>query len=114
MKAEGKANCFAGTFEPKNAMIDEEANEYSHITDANRTFYFGLPIIKATQKASNQPGEDNALGPNKLPTRILKRCAHMLAPVLHTLILPMLTIEKWPALWMVHWMVPPFKRTSVY
>ena len=50
--------------------------------------------------------EDSALGPDMLPTRILKQCAHVLAPVIHKLILAILAIRKWPALWMVHWIVP--------
>ena len=58
--------------------------------------------------------EDSALGPDMLPTRILKRCAHVLAPVLHMLILAILTRGEWPALWMEHWIIPLYKGESIY
>ena len=58
--------------------------------------------------------EDSALGPDLLPTRILKQCAHALAPILHTLIIAILTFGEWPTLWTIHWVVPLFKRKSVY
>ena len=54
------------------------------------------------------------LGPDLVPTRILKRCSHVLAPILHRLIGAMLALGEWPALWMIHWVVPLFKRKSVY
>ena len=38
LDAEAKANCFATTFESKNTMIDEEANEYTEILDSHPTF----------------------------------------------------------------------------
>ena len=114
LESEGKANCFATTFAAKNVMIDEEANEYSAILEARHTFYCGLPTVDVTEKALKSLDEDSALGPDKLPTRILKRCAHVLAPVLHMLILAILTCGEWPALWMEHWIVPLYKRKSVY
>ena len=38
----------------------------------------------------------------------------MLAPMLHRLIVAILAFGEWPALWMIHWVVPLFKRKSVY
>ena len=49
-----------------------------------------------------------------VPTRLLKRCSHVLAPVLQKLIIAILSIGEWPLLWMMHWVVPLFKRKSVY
>ena len=49
-----------------------------------------------------------------IPTRILKQCAHSLASDLHKLVIAILTFGEWPTLWMVHWVVPLFKRKSVY
>ena len=54
-------------------MIDEEANEYSAILEARHTLYCGLPTVDVTEKALKSLDEDSALGPDKLPTRILKR-----------------------------------------
>ena len=95
-------------------MIDEEANEYTEILDSHPTFYCGLPTVEATEQALKTPDEDSALGLDMLPKRILKQCAHVLAPVLHKLILAILAVGEWPALWMVHWIVLLFKRKSVY
>ena len=114
LDAEQKANCFVKCFESKNVMIEEEANEYSEVDVAHAVFYSGLPTIEATEQALKQLDEDSALGPDMVPTRILKHCAHVLAPVLHMLIVAILTFAEWPALWMTHWIVPLYKRKSVY
>ena len=47
----------------------------------------GLPTTETTQKILMQLDEDIDLGPDVLPARILKRCAAVIAPVLHALIL---------------------------
>ena len=39
---------------------------------------------------------------------------HVLASVLHMLIVAILTFTKLPALWMIHYIVPLYKRKSVY
>ena len=70
LEAEAKANCFATTFESKNTMIDEEANEYTEILDSHLTFYCGLLIIEATEQALKTLDEDSAPGPDMSPTRI--------------------------------------------
>ena len=114
LDAEQKANCFVKCFESKNVMIDKEANEYSEVDVAHAVFYSDLQTIEATEQALKQLDEDSALGPDMVPTRILKRCAHVLAPVLHMLIVAILTFAEWPALWMTHRVVPLYKRKSVY
>ena len=53
------------------------------------------------------------MGPDVLPTRILKRCAAIIALLLHALILLILHFGEWPAIWMVHWVVPLHKKKSV-
>ena len=114
LEAEEKANCFANAFESKNVMIEAEVNEYSEIPCVHPTFYCGPPTIEATEAALKALDEDSALGPDLLPTRILKQCAHALAPILHTLIIAILKFGEWPTLWTIHWVVPLFKRKSVY
>ena len=96
-------------------MITAEINKYSEIQiihDAPAKA--GLPTIETTQKILMQLDEDSALGPDLLPTRILKRCAAVIAPVLHALVLLILNVGEWLAIWMVHWVVPLHKQTSVY
>ena len=51
---------------------------------------------------------------NMVPTRILKRCAHVLALVLHMLIVGFFTFAECLVLWMIHWVVPLYKRKCVY
>ena len=71
-------------------MPDEEANEYSDIPYSHPIFYCGLPTVEATEKALARLDEDSALGRDLVPTRILKRCAKALAPILHLLLLAIL------------------------
>ena len=115
LDAKGKADIFADTFAKKNVMIEIEENKYSEITILEETpAQAGLPSIETTQKVLMQLDEDSALGPDLLPTRILKRCAAVVAPLLHALILLILQYGEWPEIWMVHWMVPLYKKNSVY
>ena len=95
-------------------MSDAEANEYSDIAYTHPIFFCGLPTVEATEKALASLDEDSALGPDLVPTRILKRCAKVLAPVLHLLILGILKFREWPSIWREHWVVPLYKRKSVY
>ena len=113
-EAEEQANCFVSACESKNIMIDEEPNEYSGIADVHPIFYCGLPTVEATEKALTSLDEDSALGPDLVPTGILKKCAKVLAPVIHMLILSILKFGEWPTLWMIDWVIPLFNRKSVY
>ena len=90
LEAEEKANCFVSAFEATTIMIDAEANEYSEIAYVLPILFCGLPIIEATEQEPASLAEDSALGPDLVPTRILKRCAKVLAPVLHVQILDIL------------------------
>ena len=110
--AEGQL--FREMLRSKNVMIEEEANEYSKVDVAHAVFVYGLPTIEATEQALKHLDEDSALGPDKVPTRILKRSAHVLAPVLHMLIVAILTFGEWSALWATHWVVPLYKRKLAY
>ena len=114
LEAEDKANCFANAFEANNSMISAEENEYSEVPYVYPTFYCGPPTIAATEHVLKTLDEESALGPDLIPTRILKQCAHALAPVLHKLIIAILTFGEWPTIWRVHWVVPLYKRKSVY
>ena len=90
LEAEEKTNCFVGAFEATNSMTDEEANEYSDIACVHPIFFCGLPTVEAVEKALASLDEDSANGPDLVPTRILKRCARVLALALHLLILAIL------------------------
>ena len=68
LEAEEKANCFVSAFESKNIMIDGDHNECSPIAYAHPIFHGGIPIDEATEKALTWLDEDNALGPDLVPT----------------------------------------------
>ena len=72
MEAEAQANCFVNAFGTKHIMIDEELNEYSERACAHPIFYCGQPLVGATDKILASSDEDSALGPDLVPTRILK------------------------------------------
>ena len=57
---------------------------------------------------------DSATGPDKLPTRILKRCAAQLATPLLFLARQILDTGEWPDCWRTHWIVPLHKKKSVF
>ena len=57
-------------------MINEDINDYSEIKIIREApIQAGMPIIETTDKILTQLDEESALGPDMLPTRILKRCA---------------------------------------
>ena len=58
-----------------------------------------------TKKQLTSLNEDNAIGPELVQTLILKRCAKVLAPVLHMLILAILKFREWPTLWGEQWVI---------
>ena len=96
-------------------MIKEEVNDYSEIEIiCEALIQAGLPTIETTEKSLTQLDEESALGPDMLPTRMLKRCAAVIAPLLHALILMILHHGELPEIWMIHWMVPLYKKNSVY
>ena len=106
LEAEEKANCFLIAFESKKNMIDAEVNGYSEIPYVHPIFFCGLPTVEAKEKALASLDEDSALGPDLVPTRILKRCAKVSAPVVHVLILDILKFRKWSTIRMEHDVVP--------
>ena len=91
LDARQKVDIFAGTFERKHVMIKEEVNDYLEIKIIREApIQACLPTIETTEKILTQLDAERALGPDMLPTRILKRCAAVIAPLLHTLILMIL------------------------
>ena len=58
--------------------------------------------------------EDSATGPDMLPTKILRECADVLAKPFRMMALLILHQGVWPQAWMIHWIVPLFKKGAVY
>ena len=93
-------------------MIEQKYNEYSEIAHAHPILFCGLPTVEATEKALTSLDEDSAFGPDLVTTQILKRCAKILAPALHLLMLVILKLKERPPIWMEHWVVPLYKQKS--
>ena len=71
-------------------------------------------LRKWTLNALKALKEDSATGPDKLPTRLLKACAEELADFLTDLVLRILLEGEWPDDWREHWVVPLYKKKSVW
>ena len=56
--------------------------------------------------------EDSATGPDLLPTKMLRECADVLAKPFRMLALLILQQGAWPEAWMMHWIVPLFKKVQ--
>ena len=111
----GKAALFAKTFAAKQALPDLVVNEYTTLHQ--------VPVLQGeldrlsvehVERVLASLREDSATGPDQLPTRVLKKCAHILAqPVCH-LAQRILDSGQWPVKWREHWIVPVYKKKSVY
>lgn len=76
----GKANLLAKSFGDKFSLPAAETNAYSQVDDVSLN-WSDLPVlsVEAAEKTLRALSGDSATGPDVLPTRILKRCAQVLA-----------------------------------
>ena len=58
--------------------------------------------------------EDSATGPDMLPTKILRECADVLAKPFRMMALLILHKGVWPQAWLIPWIVPLFKKGTVF
>ena len=58
--------------------------------------------------------EDSSTGPDLVPAHILKRCARQLAKPMQSLLQRMIETASWPESWLVHWVVPIYKKKAVF
>ena len=58
--------------------------------------------------------EDTASGPDKLPAKFLRSCAHQLALPLTLLTRTLVSSGTWPECWRLHWIIPLYKKKAVY
>eukprot|EP00973_Karenia_brevis_P090707 12403869-Karenia_brevis.AAC.1 len=56
---------------------------------------------------------DSATASDKLPARVLQKCAAQLAWPVLLLTMCILNSGHWPSIWMLHWMLPLHKKRSV-
>ena len=114
-KASLKADAFAVAFAKKNVLATQVPGMF---TDLQQNHIH--------QEEPQMPGEDRAFdilrnlregsatGPDVLPTRILRGAARELAKPLALLAYVIVSTSCWPAMWIMHWVVPLFKKKSVY
>ena len=58
--------------------------------------------------------EGSATGPDGVPARVLKRCAAELAKPFWKLASKVLQEQRWPAGWLLHWVIPLYKKKAVW
>ena len=58
--------------------------------------------------------ENSATGPDLIPTRVLKRFAAALSKPLYKLAKRLLETGRWPEVWLEHWVIPLYKKKSVW
>jgi hypothetical protein len=116
LESRDKANLFAITFSTKYKLADAELNEYTELEGS--FFSEQRPISPISEEeaaaALSSLCEESGTGPDLLPTRILKQCAEQLARPVQLLTMMVLSTGMWPEAWLRHWIVPLFKKKSVY
>ena len=68
----------------------------------------------AVQQKLEGLSENSSTGPDLLPTRILRECAAALAKPILMLFNIILRTGLWPEIWCRHWIVPLYKKSSVF
>ena len=113
LDSQGKADLFAEVLSNKYVLCDPIVNEYSPIHDIEAKQSGFLPIRKrCVQKILQALSEDSGSGPDKIPTKVLKRCAVALALPIAILCRIILAEGVWPTLWRIHWLFPLHKKKS--
>ena len=109
-----KADLFAATFTQKCILREKEGPEperrRAHCEEQgwNPTTITVEDIGKDFQKLR----EESATGPDLLSSRVLKFCAEALAAPVHKIFLRIVEEGEWPAAWLVHWLVPIYKKKA--
>ena len=114
--AKEKANLFVFSFSKKCKLATAEINHY---TDVEATPYRGQNArrnvtVQAAETILRELDEDSGTGPDRLPAKILKRCHRELALPIQLLTVRILKTGTWPLLWLLHWVVPLFKKHTVF
>ena len=107
-----KAQALADAFQAKFGLPAAEANDYSFVprsVGGQRDSV--LEICAATvQRALEKLDPCSGTGPDKLPARILQKCAPELCQPLCRVIRAIVAAGRWPKIWTMHWVAPIYKR----
>jgi hypothetical protein len=115
LDASGKAELFSNTFSKKYKLIEREENEYSHLLAAGHSQdMLHTTTVEEAERVLGAVKVSSSTGPDMLPARILKICAVELAVPMLLLAQAILLSGIWPAIWLAHWIVPLYKKNSVF
>ena len=109
-----KANLFERTFASKCVLPPVVVNEHSHLPAARFELRWCRIRLRWVERELRVLKTDSATGPDGLAALILRKCALSLALPLLLLARRIVATQRWPLLWIQHWVVPIFKRHSVY
>ena len=115
LKPEEKAKLFARTFQSKYGCPTPEVNEYSEIEVSDRQQLVNdSPNPEKADAILKKLNKDSATGPDHVPARILKMFHSELSVPIAKLAQQVLRQRRWPEIWRLHWIVPPYKRKEKF
>ncbi len=110
----GKAVLLADVFDARYVLPEATTNAYSWIAGENTRRGF-LPIrFRLALRVLKKLSIDSATGPDGLGARVLNECFTVLAFPLVRLARRIVSTHRWPQLWTTHWVIPLFKKGSVF
>ena len=114
MSPEERANELASTFREKSQLPPEHTNQYTELKHEQRDPQTGFLRlrVRTVLKLLKDLDENSGTGPDRLPARILKRCAAELALPVTLLSRKLLADGRWPDCWRTHWVHAIHKRKS--
>ena len=113
INAADKADELARVFRSKAELPPRETNEYSDLGPPQPHAQGFLRLrVRAVRRILKKLDEHSGTGPDHLPSRILKRCASVLAWPVTLLARKLLREHRWPECWRTHWIHGIFKKGS--
>ena len=108
-----KANLLARTFSSKFSLPVLETNEFRF--DLTRSVAEEFILVRSSHvgKILDKMDVDSGTGPDMLATLVLKECSSELRLPLAKLIRRIIAEGFWPTAWIIHWLMPLYKRKSV-
>lgn len=96
-------------------LAEAVTNQYTEVeTQACRAMKeLAVVTEKTAEKELCALAVNSATVPDKVPARILKECAQVLAKPLSELANIIMREGRWPASWIGHWIVPLYKKENV-
>ena len=116
LDSEEKANHLADTFASKCVLLPPEHGRYTDVQISPIKHQLGQyrqPVSLAYDVLRGLR-DDGASGPDLLSARVLRHCASQLASPVASITRRIIETSVWPEVWLTHWIVPLFKKKSVF